>query len=138
MTSSYSLDLRVRVVAKYDEGFSYDDVAEMFSVHPRTVRRWVKLRDAEGHLDNKPHGGGPRATLDEAGRAELRRLHEADNDAYLHELAERLSAYLGKPVSVGIIGRELAKMGITRKKNASKRRSRTRQKFKPPGPSSST
>ncbi|MFP5501342.1 MAG: helix-turn-helix domain-containing protein, partial [Candidatus Sericytochromatia bacterium] len=51
MSSSYSLDLRVRVVAKYDEGFTYDDVAEMFSVHPRTVRRWVKLRDAEGHLD---------------------------------------------------------------------------------------
>lgn len=137
MSSSYSLDLRVRVVAKYDEGFTYDDVAELFSVHPRTVRRWVKLRDAEGHLDDKPHAGGPRSTLDEAGRSELLRLHEADEDAYLHELAERLSASVGKPVSVGIVGRELAKMGITRKKNGSKRRSKTPRKSKPPEQSSS-
>ena len=137
MSSSYSLDLRVRVVAKYDEGFTYEDVAEIFSVHPRTVRRWVKLRDAEGHLDDKPHGGGPRPTLDEGGRAELRRLHEADEDAYLYELAERLSISIGKPVSEGIVGRELAKMGITRKKNGSKRRSKTNRKSKPPGPSSS-
>jgi transposase len=138
MSSSYSLDLRVRVVAKYDEGFTYDDVAEMFSVHPRTVRRWVKLRDAEGHLDNKAHGGGPSPTLDEAGRAELRRLHEADEDAYLYELSERLSASLGKPVSEGIVGRELAKMGITRKKNGLKQRSKTPRKSKPSGPSSSS
>ena len=138
MSSSYSLDLRVRVVAKFDEGFSYDDVGEMFSVHPRTVRRWVKLRDEEGHLDDRPHGGGPVPTLDVAGLAELRRLHEADEDAYLHELAERLSQSVGKPVSVGIVGRELAKMGITRKKNASKRRSKTPPKSKPPGRNSSS
>ena len=136
MSGSYSLDLRVRAVAKYDDGFSYEEVGELFSVHPRTVRRWVKQRDALGHLDDLPHGGGPTPTLDEAGLAELRRLHEVDNDAYLHELAERLSAIVGKSVSEGIVGRELAKMGITRKKNTLNRSSKTLPKSKPPGRSS--
>jgi transposase len=133
MKTSYSLDLRERVVAKFDEGFSYDDVAELFSVHFRTVCRWVKQRDELGHLENRPHGGGTASTLDEEGLAELRRQHEAHNDAYLHELAERLTEVLGKPVSVGIVGRELAKMGITRKKNTLERRSKTSPKSKPPG-----
>jgi transposase len=136
MRHSYSLDLRERVVAKYDEGFSYDDVGELFSVHPRTVRRWVKQRDELGYLENRPHKGGPEPTLDEEGLAELRRLHEADNDAYLHELAERLSEKLGKPISVGIVGRKLLEMGITRKRNTLKRLSKTNPKSKPPGKSS--
>jgi hypothetical protein len=69
---------------------------------------------------------------------ELRRLHEADNDAYLYELAERLTAFVGKPVSEGIVGRELAKMGITRKKNTSYRPSGTPGRSRLPGRSSST
>lgn len=137
MKHSYSLDLRERVVSKFDEGFSYDDVGELFSVHPRTVRRWVKQRDELGHLENRPHGGGTAPTLDSEGLVELRRLYEADNDAYLHELAERLMDRLGKPVSVGIVGRELAKMNITRKKNTSKPPSKTHLKSRPHGESSS-
>jgi transposase len=138
MSHSYSLDLRVRAVAKYDDGFSYEEVGQLFSVHMRTVRRWVKQRDVLGHLDDLPHGGGPPSTLDEAGRIALRRLHEADNDAYLYELAERLTAIVGKPVSEGIVGRELAKMGITRKKNTSYRPSGTPGRSRRPGLSSST
>jgi transposase len=131
MRQSYSLDLRERVVAKYDDGFSYDDVAELFSVHPRTVRRWIKQRDELGHFENRPHGGAPPLALTDEDRAELRRLHEADNDAYRHELAERLAERTGKRVSESTIGRELRKMGLTRKKNTSKQPSRTRPKSRP-------
>lgn len=134
--TSYSLDLRARVVAKYDDGFSYDDVGELFSVHPRTVRRWVKQRDALGHFEDKPHGGAPPKKLNDEDLAELRRLHEEDNDAYLHELIERLAERRGKRVGRNVISNELAKMGITRKKNTSKRSSKTPPKSKPPGPSS--
>lgn len=118
--ASYSLDLRSRVVAKYDDGFSYEDVGEQFSVHPNTVRRWVKRRDELGHFEDKPHGGGPERKVDDEDVVVLRQLHEEDPDAYLHELADRLAKRRGKkPVSTSTIDRWLQTMGITRKKNTS-------------------
>ena len=127
--ASYSLDLRLRVVAKYDDGFSYEDVGEQFSVHPNTVRRWVKRRDELGHFEDKPHGGAPPKKLDEEDLAELRRIHEEDQDAYLREFAERLAARRGKPpVSLATIDRALQKMGITRKKNTSELQNKMRPK----------
>lgn len=118
--ASYSLDLRSRVVAKYDDGISAEDVGALFSVHPNTVRRWAKRRDEVGHFEDKPHGGGTPKKLDEADLVELRRLHQEDQDAYLHELAARLAEKRGKPpVSIHTIDRELRAMGITRKKNTS-------------------
>ena len=84
-------------------------------------------------MEDKPHGGGPSRELDAEDRAELRRLHEEDNDAYLHELADRLAERRGKRVGRNVIASELAEMGITRKKNTSERPSKTHPKSKPPG-----
>lgn len=128
MAKTYSIDLRKRVVAMYDEGHSYEDVGTHFKVHPRTVRNLVKLRDETGSVAPRPHGGAPPEKLDEQDRLVLKRLHEADNDAYLRELSERLAKETGKVVSIETVRRELLKMGITRKKNTSKRPSKTEKR----------
>ncbi|MNY60163.1 hypothetical protein D3C86_1966780 [compost metagenome] len=57
-------------------------------------------------------------------------MHEADTDAYLRELVERLAEATGKRVSIHTVDRELRKMGITRKKNTSKQPNKTRLKSK--------
>lgn len=130
MKHSYSLDLRRVAVARFDEGLSYEDVGEMLDVHPRTVRRWVKQRDELGSLENRPHAGGHTPKLNDQDRQKLRELHEADQDAYLRELVERLAEATGKRVSIHTIDRELRNMGVTRKKNTSKQPSKTNQKSK--------
>lgn len=109
----------------YDDGLSADDVAVVFKVHPNTVRNYVRRRDATGSVSPLPHGGAPPLKLTDEDREALKRLHEADSDAFLHELCDRLEAERGKRVSVETMRRELAKMGLTRKKNTSKRSSKT-------------
>lgn len=121
---TYSLDLRARIVAMYDEGHTYDEVAAVFSVHPRTVRNYIKRRDETGSFEPLPHGGHPPIKLSDDDRAVLKRLHEEDNDAYLRELAERLFEACGKRVGIETIRRELKAMDITRKKNTSKQPSK--------------
>lgn len=132
MKASYSLDLRQVAVARFDDGMSYEDVGELLDVHPRTVRRWVKQRDAIGSLENRPHGGGHTPKLTAEDLAVLRQLHEADGDAFLRELVERLAEATGKRVSIHTVDRELKKMGVTRKKNTSKHPNKTRPKSKQP------
>lgn len=123
--ASYSLDLRVRIVAMYDDGLSAEDVAEVFKVHPNTVRNYIRRRDTSGSVDPLPHGGSPPRKLTDEDREALKRLHEAAPDAYLRELCDRLEAERGKRVGLETMRRELAKMGLTRKKNTSKQRSKT-------------
>lgn len=130
MSTSYSLDLRRVAVARFDEGLSAEDVGAMLDVHPNTIRRWVKQRDERGTLEDRPHGGGTAPKLSEQDRQKLRELHEADGDAYLRELVERLAEATGKRVSIHTIDRELRKMGITRKKNTSKQPNKTSPKSK--------
>jgi transposase len=114
---SYSLDLRERIVAMYDDGLSADEVAATFSVHPNTVRNYVRRRDRTGSFAELPHAGAPPKKLTDEDRATLKRLHEEDNDAYLRELVERLEAACGKRVSLETIRRELEKMDLTVKKS---------------------
>lgn len=130
MKNSYSLDLRRVAVARFDEGLSAEDVGAMLDVHPNTIRRWVKQRDTRGTLENRPHAGGHTPKLNAQDRQKLRELHEADQDAYLRELVERLAEATGKRVSIHTIDRELRNMGITRKKNTSKQPSKTSRKSK--------
>ncbi|MNL31151.1 Transposase [compost metagenome] len=130
MSTSYSLDLRRVAVARFDEGLSAEDVGAMLDIHPNTIRRWVKQRDTRGTLENRPHGGGHTPKLIDEDRQRLRELHEADTDAYLRELVERLAEATGKRVSIHTVDRELRKMGITRKKNTSKQPNKTRLKSK--------
>lgn len=134
---SYSLDLRERIVAMYDDGLSANEVAATFSVHPNTVRNYVRRRDATGSFSALPHAGGPSKKLSGEERETLKRLHEEDNDAYLRELAERLEAACGKRLSLETVRCELLAMGITLKKSMSSPRSKVPQRFSKPVETSS-
>lgn len=130
------MDLRVRILAAYDEGHTSEAVAEMFRVSPKTVRRYLKRRDETGTVKEMPHGGGAHKALTPDDREVLRQLYEEQSDAYLREIAKRLEEVRGVRVSIHTVARELKKMGITRKKNTSKQPSKAIPRFKLQGKAS--
>lgn len=118
----FSEDLRKRIVATYDEGHTFRDVAEMFKVGYQTVRRYIKQWEQEGNLAPKPHAGGARKALDAEQRALLRRCQGKWPDKTIPELTALFSRAARKPVSDTTVGRELRAMGFTRKKNSQGKR----------------
>lgn len=124
MPHAYSRDLRVRVVAAFDEGATYVDVAEQFKVSISSVERWVKERDREGRLEQRGHAGGAPRALNAEQRAVLAELHGPNCDQTYAELIERLEARIGKRISTATLSRELSEMGFSRKKNAKSVRAR--------------
>jgi|tagenome__1003787_1003787.scaffolds.fasta_scaffold20526976_1 transposase len=107
----YSMDLRRRVVeaVEHKEG-SLRQVARRFCVSVTFITRLVGLRRQTGSLVPRPHGGGHRPALDEAGQQRLRQLLQEQPDATLEELAQRLGC--GRMA----VWRTLRKLKITRKK----------------------
>jgi transposase len=125
MPKPISVEVRERVVAAHREGKgTYEQLADLFKVGPATVNRWLRLDRETGSLAPKPPPGrAPK--LDEHGRAVLRELVEQDSDATLAELGKQIDEQLGVKLVPSAVFKVLAKMGITRKKKTSMRRSAT-------------
>jgi transposase len=122
----YSTDLRERIVDAYNkaEG-SVRDVAARFNVAPKTVQNYLKRKRDTGSVEPLPHGGGPTPKLDEAGVRELRTVVEEKNDRTLNEIANELDRRCNVRVGRSTVWRIAERLGITRKKNATRRRSRS-------------
>jgi transposase len=107
----YSMDLRRRVAEAVDnqEG-SLRQLARRFGVSVTFITRLLARRRQTGALAPRPHGGGHRPALDEAGQQRLRQLLKDQPDATLEELAQRLGC--GRMA----VWRTLRQLKITRKK----------------------
>ena len=113
---AYSLDLRERVVRAVDEGVPRVEVARRFSVSNALVGKLLRQRRATGSLAPRPHAGGTPPALGEAELAALRAQVEADPDATLAELRERLAREAGVCVGVNGVCRALRRLGLPLKK----------------------
>ena len=119
---TYSMDLRIRVAAACDDGTdTRAEIAERCAVSESWIRRLLQRRRETGALDPKPHGGGQPPAFDAAAADRLRRAVAADPDATLQGLARAC----GVACSTSAVDRALRRLGITRKKRRSGRRSRT-------------
>jgi len=120
--AAYSMDLRQRVAAACAEGAeSRQEIAERFAVSLSWIRRLLQRRRETGSLAPRPHGGGQPLAFGAAAADRLRRAVAQAPDATLKELA-RAS---GVACSTAAVDRALRRLGITRKKSRSGRRSRT-------------
>lgn len=118
---AYSMDLRRRVLAACDAGHGTTQVAKLFEVSPAWVRRLKQRRRELGTIAPLPHRAGPIPKLNDARKTRLRKLVEAQPDATLAELRDRL----GLEVTLGHLCRTLRKMKLSLKKSRSSRMSRT-------------
>lgn len=122
---AYGPDLRARVLAALDAGATVREAAERFAVSPSYAAKARLRREATGEVEARPQRGGHRPRLLAPHEAALRaRVDEAD-DATLAELRAWLSKQRGVSASLGTVWAAVARMGLTLKKSASGRRSRT-------------
>jgi transposase len=109
----YSNDLRERIVAAVERGeYSMRQIAHLFSVSLSCIVRLLQQQRRTGSVQPKPHAGVPRRKLDAVAEARLLELVQAQPDATLAELRDRL----GIPCCLMTIARALPRHKITRKK----------------------
>jgi len=121
---AYSQDLRDRVLAAVDRGAAVRVVAPLMQVSISYIYKALERRDRTGETAARPGRGLRRRKLAEheaALHAEIR----ARPDATLAELRCWLFETRGVSVSVGCLWNTLDRLGLTRKKSRSTRRSRT-------------
>lgn len=114
---AYSLDLRQRVVAAYEQGKgSIAQVAEQFNVGQTFVKKMLRQQREAGTVAPLAHGGGRQPSLSEKEHRLLRQTVKAQPDVSLSELQEHLSTRAGVQVSLPTIHRSLRASGHSRKK----------------------
>lgn len=120
MGQAYSMDLRARVVAGFDEGEKPKDLAKRFQLSRRTVERLIERRREMGSIEPLYGKPGPKPVLGEhLGR--LAQLVKAKPDATLAELRDEL----GVPAGITTMWRALQGLGLTLKKSHLRRRAAT-------------
>ncbi len=109
---AYSLDLRERVLALYDEGVKTKPLSKQLRVSPAWARR-VKQRR---HEPPKKIGGSV-PKLDEAARTKLLSWVQERPDATLEELRRRVGDEMGVAVSIGCLWNTLRRLKLSFKKS---------------------
>jgi len=116
--TTYSLDLRSRVVAAVLAGTPIVTVADRFVVGDATVRRWVRLYETTGSLAPRPRvGRRPQLGLDDT--AALDAQLAAAPDATLAEHCAQWAQSHGRRPSRSAMCRALQRRDWRRKKRAS-------------------
>jgi transposase len=116
---AYSLDLRERVMAAYEQGqHSITQVAEQFQVGQTFVKKMLRQKRERGTVAPLAHGGGRQPSLTDKEHRLLRHRIKQQPDASLAELQEHLAARAGVTVSLPTIHRSLRDSGLSRKKRA--------------------
>jgi len=111
---TYSLDLRERVLAAYDQKVgSQKQVADLFGVSVAWLKKLRRQRRETGSIAPKPHGGGWTPKFSGQTLAALQALVAEDPDATLEELLERS----GVEASIMAVHRALERLGCRRKKS---------------------
>ena len=120
---TYSCDLRERIIAAREDGHSAEEVARLFRVSRRSVERYWKAYQTTGAVEPKQHGGYRRSCLEGHDRR-LRAWIGEKKDMTLAELRERIQHDLGIKVGNTALWHRLEKLGLSYKKNATRRRAR--------------
>lgn len=117
----YSLDLRQKIVDRYEEGdISQRELARQFRVAVSFVETLLKRYRETGSAEPKARTQQTPTKLNEQQLSVLEQLVAAQNDATLEELRDRLEQKTGVSVSCSTINRMLIKLNLSVKKNLSR------------------
>ena len=126
MPAPLSLDLRQRIIAAWQNGEgTWDEIAERFAVGVASVDRLVRQFRKSKMVTPLPHGGGVPHKIGDDGLAVVRRLLQERADLTDDELVYAFKEETGIAVSPATMGRAVRRLGFTRKKKSSSRRSAT-------------
>lgn len=119
--AAYSMDLRTRVLADWDEGLKAEAVAAKYRVSRAWVHRLVQRRRETGELTPRRQTKFRGRCLTPAHEERLRNLVTAQPDRTLAELRDALPT----AASLATIWRALGRLQLTVKKNGPRRRATT-------------
>ena len=120
MAGPLSSDLRERIVRAYEDGDkTRDEVAELFQVGRASVNRLVRRYRETGSVEPNPHGGGKPRKMTPRGEKVLRALIEERPDATIPEFVRLMVERAKLTLSTSTMGRELGRLGLSRKKSPS-------------------
>lgn len=132
----YSQDLRDRAIAALEAGEgTHAEVAELFGMAKSTLDKWWYRWQATGSCAAKTGRPGPARTL-AASEAVIRAHVKRQPDVSLAELCEQVPTPLGLSASRSMMCRELAALGLPRKKKRCTPANRTPHGFNRRGPPS--
>jgi transposase len=116
MPKPYSIDLREKVVAAYQNGEeSMRCLAKHFRVSFSFVSNLLKRVKDTGEIAPKPHRGGRSSSIKTQGQNFIKDLIESQPDLILEEIRDRYNEQF-EPVGQSTIDRTLTKLKLTRKK----------------------
>jgi len=110
---SYDVTYRRRAIEYWNDGHSKAETAAVFGIGTTTLQRWKTQLDETGSLAPKKR----KETWRKIDPEKLRKYVSEHPDAYQHEIAAAFG------VRLYAIQKALKRLGITRKKNHSLRRS---------------
>jgi transposase len=117
----YSMDLRQRVARAWDKHPDAEAIAATYEVSRAWVHRLIQRRRETGSLAPRKQTKFRRCALDDQEQAKLRALIAARPDATLAELR----AGLPTTAALSTLWRMIDRLGLTVKKNRSRRRTAT-------------
>lgn len=118
---AYALDLRERVLRARGQGHSAQEVATQFSLSKRSVERYWRRYQDTGQATALKMGGHRRSRL-APHDATLRAWITARPDLTLGELQQRCRKELQVRLGITALWHRLARLGLSYKKNAARRR----------------
>ena len=117
MPRAYSPDLRHRIVQHALQA-TPEDTATLFSVNPRTVRRFLNLKRLTGNLNARVSTGRTKKLNATVDAALVTHCHAHPDDT-LEQFRQHLTLEQHVNVSLSSISRALQRLGWTRKKRRS-------------------
>jgi transposase len=113
---AYPAELRTRIVAAVERGMAHPEVARVFAVSERTIRRYLAQQRHTNDLTPGRSPGRP-PTIGPDHAAALSNQVAAHPDATLADHCTIWAREQGVTVSVATMSRTIRSLGITLKKN---------------------
>ncbi len=129
MGKAYSEDFRQRVLERIDGGMSKMQAHRTYNISRSTLDDWLRLRDEQGHLRDKPPAKGRQGTLsDHKVFGEFADRHQG---ATLGQMVTAWHQEQGQLLSINTFSLALKALGWTRKKRVFSTRSDASQSETP-------
>ena len=130
MGFSYPVKMRERAVNAYLEGKgTQQEIADVFGMGVRTLRRYLRRGEAGGDLEPEPSPGRT-PILNEQDRQRIQSWIEAKPDIELKELCAAVAQEMGKVVSESTMCRVCQRSDLRRKKKSYSAAEQAREEVK--------
>lgn len=120
---TYSHELRDRVIAAREKGYSAAEVAERLSISKRSAERYWKQYQQYGHTRPKQRGGYKRSRLEKYDET-LKAWIAHQPDLTLEEMRQRCLKQLGITIGINALWQRLNKLDLSYKKNSLRQRTK--------------